>query len=106
MPMPGTRSDLEDIDLTIIDQKDSRPFVDRVVPEIVHPPPHDVDRDQIGKPEEDDSSDSDETVTDTDVQFDWTMPSLSTSLLPSRLVAAISSIAPSSSCLSSSEFFS
>ena len=68
--MPGTRSEPEDIDLTIIDQKDPRPFADRVVPEIVHPPHQDVDRDQIVKPD-DDNSDTDSTVTDTDDEFDW-----------------------------------
>ncbi|TFK94118.1 hypothetical protein K466DRAFT_536529 [Polyporus arcularius HHB13444] len=68
--MPGTRPEQEEIDLTIIDHKDSRPFVDRVVPDILHPPQHDIDRDQIVKPG-DDNTDSDTTVTDTDDEFDW-----------------------------------
>ena len=68
--MTGTRKEPEDIDLTIIDQKDSRPFVDRVVPDVVHPPTERVDRDQIVKPDGD-SSDSDSTVTDEDDNFDW-----------------------------------
>ncbi|KAI0741441.1 Mechanosensitive ion channel-domain-containing protein [Daedaleopsis nitida] len=68
--MPGTRQEPENIDLTIIDQTDPRAFNDRVVPEIVHPPTHDVDRDQTVKPD-DSSADSDSTVTDSEDNFDW-----------------------------------
>ena len=71
--MPATKSLDEDIDLAPIDRKDPRPFEERVVPEIVHPPKHDVDRSELVDPNAaaDDSNDSDETVTDTDDQFDW-----------------------------------
>ncbi|KAH9935899.1 Mechanosensitive ion channel-domain-containing protein [Epithele typhae] len=68
--MAPTRSDQE-IGLSIIDQKDPRPFNDRIVPDIVHHPKADVDRDQIAKPVDGTSSDSDSTVTDLSDQFDW-----------------------------------
>ena len=71
--MPATKPLDEDIDLAPLDRKDPRPFEERVVPEIVHPPKHDVDRSELVDPNAaaDDSNDSDETVTDTDDQFDW-----------------------------------
>ncbi|PIL25025.1 hypothetical protein GSI_12913 [Ganoderma sinense ZZ0214-1] len=71
--MPGPRQEQESIDLTpIIDQKDSRPLADRIVPEIVHPPHEDVNRDEIIKQEQDDGgSDSDDTATDSEDEFDW-----------------------------------
>lgn len=69
--MPGTRQERESIDLTpIIDQKDPRPFADRIVPEIVHPPRENVDRDEIVK-EDDGGSDTDDTATDSEDEFDW-----------------------------------
>lgn len=54
----------------IIDQKDPRPFADRIVPEIVHPPRENVDRDEIVK-EDDGGSDTDDTATDSEDEFDW-----------------------------------
>ena len=69
--MPGTRQERESINLTpIIDQKDPRPFADRIVPEIVHPPRENVDRDEIVK-EDDGGSDTDDTATDSEDEFDW-----------------------------------
>ncbi|OJT09817.1 hypothetical protein TRAPUB_13687 [Trametes pubescens] len=72
--MPASRQQQdEDIDLTIIDQKeDPRSFNERIVPEIVHPPQHDVNRDDIVKPDDDAHSSSDnDTVTESDDDFDW-----------------------------------
>ncbi|KAI0641891.1 Mechanosensitive ion channel-domain-containing protein [Trametes meyenii] len=70
--MPLSRQQDEDIDLTIIDQKeDPRPFNERVVPEIVHPPTQRVDRDDLVKPDDDGSSSSDSSATETDDEFDW-----------------------------------
>ncbi|TBU30708.1 Mechanosensitive ion channel-domain-containing protein [Dichomitus squalens] len=69
--MPGTRPEPEEHDLTIIDHKESRPFADRVVPDIVHHPHQDVDRDDIVKQDDHSGSDSDETVTDSEDEFDW-----------------------------------
>ena len=72
--MPGTRSEPEEHDLTIIDHKDPRPFAERVVPEVVHPPHRDVNRDDIVDFKQDDDhsgSDTDETVTDSEDEFDW-----------------------------------
>ncbi|KAI0367005.1 hypothetical protein BV20DRAFT_971103 [Pilatotrama ljubarskyi] len=71
--MPSTRDKEENIDLTIINQRDDpRPFHERIVPEIVHPPTQDVDRDELAKPPEDGhSSSSESTVTESDDEFDW-----------------------------------
>ncbi|KAI0763775.1 Mechanosensitive ion channel-domain-containing protein [Trametes elegans] len=71
--MPASRQP-EDIDLTIIDQKeDPRPFHERVVPELVHPPTQHVSREELVKPSADDndSGSSDSTVTESDDEFDW-----------------------------------
>ncbi|KAH9852111.1 Mechanosensitive ion channel-domain-containing protein [Lenzites betulinus] len=69
--MPASRPQDEDFDLTIIDQKeDPRPFHERVVPDIVHPPTQHVNRDEIVKPD-DDSNSSDDTATESDDEFDW-----------------------------------
>ena len=68
--MPLTYAD--EIDLTPLnDKKDPRPFEERVVPEIVHPPKHDVNRDPLVDPNPNDSDDTDETATDEDDEFDW-----------------------------------
>ncbi|KAI0331475.1 hypothetical protein GY45DRAFT_1322271 [Cubamyces sp. BRFM 1775] len=71
--MPTSRQPEEDIDLTIIDQKqDPRPFHERVVPEIVHPPTQHVDREQLVKQDDDDHSDSSgTTATESEDEFDW-----------------------------------
>lgn len=73
MPASRQQQQDEDIDLTIIDQKeDPRPFHERIVPEIVHPPQRDVNRDDFVKPENDaQSSSDDDTVTESDDDFDW-----------------------------------
>ncbi|KAI8996381.1 Mechanosensitive ion channel-domain-containing protein [Trametes punicea] len=75
--MPTSRQPEEEIDLTIIDQKeDPRPFHERVVPDIVHPPSEKIDRDKLVKPDDHDDKDSNlssSTTTDTDSEdeFDW-----------------------------------
>ncbi|KAI0629228.1 Mechanosensitive ion channel-domain-containing protein [Trametes polyzona] len=71
---PSRQQPEEDIDLTIIDQKeDPRPFNERVVPDIVHPPSQHVDRDDLVKPQDDNDSaaSSDETATESEDEFDW-----------------------------------
>ncbi|KAL7280810.1 hypothetical protein ACG7TL_005754 [Trametes sanguinea] len=73
--MPTSGRPEEEFDLTIIDQKqDPRPFHEKVVPDIVHPPTEGVNRDKLVNPDDDrESNDSDDTVTDTDSEdeFDW-----------------------------------
>lgn len=69
--MPASRPD-QDIDLQPVDLKDRRPFEDRVVPEIIHPPHHPVDRDNLVKPSHADSdSNSESDATDSSDEFDW-----------------------------------
>lgn len=70
--MTGTRQEQESIDLTpILDRKDPRPFADRIVPEIVYPPHEDVNRDEIIKQDIDGASNTDDTATDSEDEFDW-----------------------------------
>ena len=55
----------------ILDRKDPRPFADRIVPEIVYPPHEDVNRDEIIKQDIDGASNTDDTATDSEDEFDW-----------------------------------